>query len=434
MVEGAGNPPKSGRGWPRTALSSCDRSCSGEGAAAGDRSRRRQLPAWTPSPTSCSRCSRSSAPAAARPRSATPRRPTRRACRSRSATTRRSARSPRSCSWRARSASRPRAQYVDWAAIAPQRPAHPRDPRDPAYDWAALDADVARYGRSGLDLQLAFWHVPSWANGGAAPNAWPLDRPGPGRLRLRDRSPLPAGDVCSTTGTSPTCACSPCPTRRGLRADGARRVRGRPRGQPGRAGRGRQPRALPRRGTRPARWAARLRADAVPMDFFGVHPYPLRRAPLAVRDPENRIDLLDVPALARLGRRAGDRVGVRLVVGRRGRRSAGRVDGTGDRARPLHARARRLRVLGLPRPPGATRRHARSVGPLRLARRRRSAQARLPGGLRRAARAARLHRGRARGRRAGGLAAAQRDPVPRLLPIRRRAGRPRGRGRAARGS
>ncbi len=51
-------------------------------------------------------------------------------------------------------------QYVDWAAIAPQRPAHPRDPRDPAYDWAALDADVARYGHSGLDLQLAFWHVP----------------------------------------------------------------------------------------------------------------------------------------------------------------------------------------------------------------------------------------------------------------------------------
>ena len=36
------------------------------------------------------------------------------------------------------------------------------------------------------------------------------------------------------------------------------------------------------------------------MDFFAVHPYPLRRAPISVRDPENRIDLLDVPALARL--------------------------------------------------------------------------------------------------------------------------------------
>ena len=53
-------------------------------------------------------------------------------------------------------------------------------------------------------------------------------------------------------------------------------------------------------GRDPAAWAARLHADGVPMDFFGVHPYPLRRAPLAVRDPANRIDLLDVPALARL--------------------------------------------------------------------------------------------------------------------------------------
>ncbi len=30
-------------------------------------------------------------------------------------------------------------------------------------------------------------------------------------------------------------------------------------------------------GRDPALWAARLHADAVPMDFFGVHPYPLRR-------------------------------------------------------------------------------------------------------------------------------------------------------------
>src|SRR6476469_4741653 len=53
-------------------------------------------------------------------------------------------------------------------------------------------------------------------------------------------------------------------------------------------------------GRDPTAWAARLRADGVPMDYFGIHPYPLRRAPLAVRDPLNRIDLLDVPALARL--------------------------------------------------------------------------------------------------------------------------------------
>ena len=69
-------------------------------------------------------------------------------------------------------------QYVDWAAIAPRRPAQPRDPRDPAYDWSALDADVARYGRAGLGVQLAFWHVPAWANGGAAAERVATQRPG----------------------------------------------------------------------------------------------------------------------------------------------------------------------------------------------------------------------------------------------------------------
>ena len=39
--------------------------------------------------------------------------------------------------------------YVDWSAIALRRPASPRDPRDRAYDWVALDADMARYARRG---------------------------------------------------------------------------------------------------------------------------------------------------------------------------------------------------------------------------------------------------------------------------------------------
>ena len=38
-------------------------------------------------------------------------------------------------------------------------------------------------------------------------------------------------------------------------------------------------------GRDPAAWAARLHADGVPMDFFGMHPYPLRRAPLAGARP-----------------------------------------------------------------------------------------------------------------------------------------------------
>src|SRR5258706_15544600 len=46
--------------------------------------------------------------------------------------------------------------YVDWSAIAPQRPVQARNPADPAYDWTALDADVKRYTRAGLAVQLAF--------------------------------------------------------------------------------------------------------------------------------------------------------------------------------------------------------------------------------------------------------------------------------------
>jgi hypothetical protein len=38
----------------------------------------------------------------------------------------------------------------------------------------------------------------------------------------------------------------------------------------------------------------------VPMDSFGVHPYPDTAKPLSARAPRSRIDLFDVPALARL--------------------------------------------------------------------------------------------------------------------------------------
>ena len=190
--------------------------------------------------------------------------------------------------------------YVDWSAIAPQRPAHPRDPRDPAYDWAALDADVARYGRAGLSVQLAFWHVPSWANGGAAPNAWPLVPQDLGDFAYAAARRYPQVRLfydwnepnvrCSRSRTpsrptsrwrapcTPPCT-RPTPRRRSPPATS---------------------RAIATRAAIPPPWAARLHADGVPMDFFGVHPYPLRRAPISVRDPENRIDLLDVPALARL--------------------------------------------------------------------------------------------------------------------------------------
>ena len=212
--------------------------------------RRRTSSAWTPSPTSCSRCSRSSAQA--RPRDRTPRRRIPTACRSRSATMRHSARSRRSCSSRAQSASRLRAQYVDWAAIAPRRPVHPRDPRDPAYDWAALDADVARYGRAGLSVQLAFWHVPAWANGGAAPNAWPLAPQDLGDFAYATAPPLSAGAALLRLERAQRASVRGAQHRRGLRADGARRVRRRAR------------RPIPRRRSPPATSRAIATRDAIP--------------------------------------------------------------------------------------------------------------------------------------------------------------------------
>jgi hypothetical protein len=53
-------------------------------------------------------------------------------------------------------------------------------------------------------------------------------------------------------------------------------------------------------GRDPALWATTLRADRVPMDAFGIHPYPDVAKPLSGRAPRSRIDLFDVPALARL--------------------------------------------------------------------------------------------------------------------------------------
>ena len=226
-------------------------------------------------------------------------------------------------------------------------------------------------------MQIAFWHVPAWANGGAAPNAWPLDAAGSRRLRLRGRAAAIRRCACSTTGTSRTRGCSPCPTP------------SRP------TSRWRAPCTPPctpptrRRRSRPAiSRATATRAAIRPPGPRGcaptacrwissaIHPYPLRRAPLAVRDPAHRIDLLDVPALARLA-------GVPVIVSEfgwssddAGARPAGGLDGAGDRARALHARPGRLRLLGLPRPSRAARRHGRSVGALRLAGRRRAAQAR----------------------------------------------------------
>ncbi|MDX6596718.1 MAG: polysaccharide biosynthesis protein PslG, partial [Gaiellales bacterium] len=189
--------------------------------------------------------------------------------------------------------------YVDWSAIATRRPAQPGNPADPAYDWRTLDADVARYRRSGLAVQMAFWRVPAWANGGAAPNAWPLvaqdlgDFASAVALRYPDVLLYYDWNEPNTRMFAvPNTVEAYEPMARAVYA-GVHAANPAAKVVAGNLARYRDA------GRDPTVWAARLHADGVPMDFFGIHPYPLRNAPLAVRDPFNRIDLLDVPALAR---------------------------------------------------------------------------------------------------------------------------------------
>ncbi len=190
--------------------------------------------------------------------------------------------------------------YVDWSAIAPQRPVEPRNPADPAYDWQILDADVARYTRAGLAVQFAFWRVPAWANGGAAPNAWPLNPQDLGDFAYAVALRYPQvrlfydwNEPNTRMFAVPNTVEAYEPMARAIYA-GIKAAN--PEALVAAANLARYRDA----GRDPAAWAARLRADGVPMDLFGIHPYPLRHAPLAVRDPAERIDLLDVPALSRL--------------------------------------------------------------------------------------------------------------------------------------
>jgi hypothetical protein len=197
--------------------------------------------------------------------------------------------------------------YVDWSAIAPQRPARARDPGDPAYDWTALDADMARYSRSGLTVQFAFWHVPAWANGSAAPNVWPLAAQDLGDFAYAAAHRYPQvrlfydwNEPNVRMFAEPNTVEAYEPMARAVYA-GIHAANPAAQVAAGNLARYRDA------GRDPAAWAARLHADGVPMDLFGIHPYPLRRAPLAVRDPPPRIALVEVPALAR-------RAGVPVIV------------------------------------------------------------------------------------------------------------------------
>jgi hypothetical protein len=55
---------------------------------------------------------------------------------------------------------------LSWPAVAPRRPAHPRDPADPAYNWPAeLGAAIADGRRFGIQTSLTVMFAPRWASG-----------------------------------------------------------------------------------------------------------------------------------------------------------------------------------------------------------------------------------------------------------------------------
>lgn len=62
---------------------------------------------------------------------------------------------------------------VDWATVAPTRPAQASDSLDPAYRLDDLDEFVRGAQARGAEVMLTIWGTPSWADGGAGPNRLP---------------------------------------------------------------------------------------------------------------------------------------------------------------------------------------------------------------------------------------------------------------------
>ena len=64
---------------------------------------------------------------------------------------------------------------VDWAQVAPRRPARPADAFDPAYRLDDVDELTRNAQRLGIELLISIWGTPRWANGGEKPNHAPSD-------------------------------------------------------------------------------------------------------------------------------------------------------------------------------------------------------------------------------------------------------------------
>ena len=59
---------------------------------------------------------------------------------------------------------------VNWASVAPTRPANPLNGNDPAYHLSDIDAMVQTAPKYGLQVLLTIALTPPWANGGKTPN------------------------------------------------------------------------------------------------------------------------------------------------------------------------------------------------------------------------------------------------------------------------
>jgi hypothetical protein len=190
--------------------------------------------------------------------------------------------------------------YVGWANVATRRPAQPRNPSDTAYDWTLPDADMARYGAAGVAVWIAFWETPAWASGSTDTAVWPLQASDLGDFAYAVAARYPQVKVFMDWNepnlkayAKPNTIAAYEPMARAVHA-GVKAANASAEVIAGNLGKYRD------NGRDPALWAATLRADGVPMDALGIHPYPDGVKPLSARAPRSRIDLFDVPALARL--------------------------------------------------------------------------------------------------------------------------------------
>jgi hypothetical protein len=64
---------------------------------------------------------------------------------------------------------------VQWHKVAPERPVSPSDPFDPAYRFDDLDELVRNAQIRGLEVLIAVWGTPAWANGNKNPQFLPTN-------------------------------------------------------------------------------------------------------------------------------------------------------------------------------------------------------------------------------------------------------------------